>query len=106
MTSAQGSRQMKMTKYERVIAALEHKPVDKIPAFLLGADFQFYSQFMNEIGFTVEEMNQYLKDGILDTPPIITLWQLNWDSIVTGILIFQECILILNPNKLWILGGD
>jgi uroporphyrinogen-III decarboxylase len=70
MTSAQGSRQMKMTKYERVIAALEHKPVDKIPAFLLGADFQFYSQFMNEIGFTVEEMNQYLKDGILDTPPI------------------------------------
>lgn len=59
-----------MTKYERVMAAIEHKPVDKVPAFCLGADFEFYHDFMHEVGFKKSDFEQYLKDGIVDTPPI------------------------------------
>ncbi|MBD3350473.1 MAG: hypothetical protein GF364_03205, partial [Candidatus Lokiarchaeota archaeon] len=45
-------------------------PTDIIPAFCLGADFEFYKYFMEDIGMKTEHYNQYLKDGIVDTPPV------------------------------------
>lgn len=59
-----------MSRFERVMAALEHKETDQLPAFCLGADFEFFDQFIKQIGFTHKEMNQYLKDGIVFSPPI------------------------------------
>lgn len=61
---------LQMSKRERIIAAIEHNPVDKLPAFCLGADFEFYKAFMHEIGFEKAVYEQYLADGIVDTPPI------------------------------------
>jgi uroporphyrinogen-III decarboxylase len=59
----------KMSSYQRCIAALEHKPVDRFPVFSLGVDYEFYNSFMNEIGFTPEEVKQYASDDILTGPP-------------------------------------
>ncbi|TFG18352.1 MAG: hypothetical protein EU530_09385 [Promethearchaeota archaeon] len=59
----------KMTSYERSIAALEHKPVDRFPVFSLGSDYAFYNEFFNNIGFTPEEVKQFSTDGILTGPP-------------------------------------
>ncbi|MHA1112530.1 MAG: uroporphyrinogen decarboxylase family protein [Promethearchaeota archaeon] len=58
-----------MSSYERCIAAIEHKQVDRFPTFSLGSDYAFYNTFMNEIGFTPEEVNQYATDGVLTGPP-------------------------------------
>jgi uroporphyrinogen-III decarboxylase len=58
-----------MTSYERSIAALEHKSVDRFPVFSLGADYTFYNAFMENIGFSPEEIKQYATDGILTGPP-------------------------------------
>jgi len=52
------------------MAALEHKPVDMIPAFLLGADFEFFYKFMKEKGIPKNNYAKYIKDGIVDTPPL------------------------------------
>jgi uroporphyrinogen-III decarboxylase len=59
-----------MSRFERVMAALEHKETDQIPAFCLGADFEFFNEFIKQIGFTHKEINQYLKDGIVVSPPV------------------------------------
>jgi len=59
-----------MNKFERIMAVLEHRQPDKIPAFILGGDFRFYNQFMDKIGFTPEEMHQYAKDGIMTGAPM------------------------------------
>ena len=58
-----------MTSYERAIAALEHKNVDRFPVFSLGSDYSFYNAFMKEIGFTADEVKQYSTDGVLTGPP-------------------------------------
>ncbi|MBN2155777.1 MAG: hypothetical protein JW776_07020 [Candidatus Lokiarchaeota archaeon] len=58
-----------MTSYERSIAAIEHKSVDRFPIISLGVDYAFYNEFMEEIGFTPEEVKQYATDGILTGPP-------------------------------------
>lgn len=59
-----------MTRCERVIAALERRPVDRVPAFLLGADFSFYRRFIDQVGFSHEHFYQYAKDGLVMTPPV------------------------------------
>lgn len=59
-----------MNRFERIIAALEHRQPDKVPTFILGGDFRFYKQFMDKIGFTPEEMRQYTKDGIMTGAPM------------------------------------
>lgn len=59
----------RMTSYERCIAAIEHKKVDRFPTFSLGSDFEFYNNFMNKIGFTPEEVKQYTADDLLTEPP-------------------------------------
>ncbi|MHA1340569.1 MAG: uroporphyrinogen decarboxylase family protein [Promethearchaeota archaeon] len=61
---------MKMSKAERVLAALERKPIDKYPAFLLGADFEFFYKFIKEKGIPKKKYLQYLKDKIVDFPPM------------------------------------
>ncbi len=59
-----------MTKAERVIAALEHRQTDRVPSFLLGADFCFYKQFIQQMGFSRENFHKYASDGLIMTPPV------------------------------------
>ncbi|GAB4305136.1 MAG: hypothetical protein Kow0069_00510 [Promethearchaeota archaeon] len=58
------------SKLERVLAALEHRPVDRVPAFLLGADFSFYRTFLEQGGFDPEQFARFVADGVLQTPPV------------------------------------
>ncbi|MHA1733299.1 MAG: uroporphyrinogen decarboxylase family protein [Promethearchaeota archaeon] len=57
-------------KCERVLAALEHEETDRPPSFLLGADFSFYKQFIEKVGFGHDEFREYAKDGLVMTPPV------------------------------------
>ena len=59
-----------MSSYERVLAAVDHKETDRFPAFILGADEVFFTNFIQKIGFTQEEIRQFIKDRIYNIPPV------------------------------------